>query len=164
MLNSHDQNRNSFGFCIESDSSEGRRCLIDWRRGIVNSGMRSSRIFHRSQYCTSTEMAGCIGPSFEEPVQSKWIVSGTLSAREIQRFAIFSEGRSRVTVIDDHSASVDNATCRQPVQTRPTSKGERSGLKLDIPSFGMQRMNILANISLGSRRMKASKESCSMMN
>ena len=133
MLNSCD----SFGFCIESDSSKGKRCLIDRRRGIADSGMQSSRVFHRSQYCTSTEMASQIDPTFKEPVQSKWIVNGTLSAREIQRFAILFEGRSRVTVIDDHSAWVDNATRRQPMQTWPTSKGERSGSKLGIPWFGM---------------------------
>ena len=78
-------------------------------------------------------MASRIDPTFEEPVQSKRIVNGTLSAREIQRFAILFEGQSRVTVIDDHSAWVDNATRRQPMQTCPRSKGECSGSKLDIP-------------------------------
>ena len=131
-LISWDHGRDSCGFRIESDSSEGIRDLIEWRRGTVDSGKRSSRVFHRSQYCANAEMAGWMC-TFEEPVQSKRIVSGALRARDIHRFASLFEGRSRVTVIDDHSVSADNAAFCQPTQTCPTSKGACSGLKLDIP-------------------------------
>lgn len=125
-LNSWDHSRDSCGFRIESDSSEGIQDLIEWRRGTVDSGKRSSRVFHRSQYCANAEMAGWMC-TFEEPVQSKRIVSGALRARDIHRFASLFEGQSRVTVIDDHSVSADNAAFRQPTQTCATSKGACSG-------------------------------------
>ena len=74
-----------------------------------------------------------MAPALEGPVESKRIASGALIAREIHSVAILCEGQYGFAVIDDHRAWVDNATCRQPMQTCPKGKGEYWGLKLGLP-------------------------------
>src|SRR6202044_2874163 len=86
------QDCDSFGFCIWSVSSQGKRCRIELRHDTIVSSIRRSRSFHRSQYCASTAMAGWMASALEGPVESKRIASGALIAREIHSVAILCEG------------------------------------------------------------------------